>query len=183
MESVSSTVHFAVLSASVAAVTRGRCRPARAVTIPITLPLLAGHSTSTCASPNGRPKKIHTSSALVHATITSTHSQWNGRRRKPRPHCAKFMARPHPTSLNTSPLSGPIVTIPNQNSVASSLNGSMKNIPHRRRRPQANQKSKTDRHEANELGNDSFSLFDGERVRVRGSLHWPSQNFNEPQAN
>lgn len=126
MESVSSTVHFAVLSASVAAVTRGRCRPARAVTIPITSPWPAARSTRPCAFIVAWPNRILTSSAHVHTIISSIHSRKSGVCAKPRKPSAKFMARLLRANSPCSQPSGPTVTNPNLRNAKSSSNGSMK---------------------------------------------------------
>ena len=126
MESVS----WAVLSIVVALATPPKCSEALAVVIPTTWPSLAGHSTSTCASLNAGPKKIHTSSAPVPATITSTRLKGNAVSRKPKPLCAKSMARRLPAYPNTFQPSGPTVTLSNRKKAASSSNGFMKSILH-----------------------------------------------------
>jgi len=126
MESVSWAALCAGRSITVAVVTPGKYRPARAGQIISRWP--AARSTRPCAFIVAWPNRILTSSAHVHTIISSTHSQKSGVCAKPRKPSAKFMARPLRANSPCSRHSGPTVTNPNPTNAKSSSNGSMKTI-------------------------------------------------------
>jgi len=129
METVSSTARFAVHSTGAAIATPAKCHREHAVPRALTISRSpAARSINCCASGAAWPRKIHTSSGPVQASISSTRSKWKGMNRNVRPPCAGFTDRPLPANPNSSPLYGPTVTSPSRTSAVCSLSGSVKSI-------------------------------------------------------